>query len=517
MGRFKPVDYNQNLLLNVVLERQVVPGTIEWAIHHLIEDRLDLSAFYVRYKNDYQGRPAYDPRVLLKVVLLSYARGVLTSRKMEQMCRENVVFMALTCGVVPDHSTLASFISSMGDLASALFVEVLLVCEQEGLLAGTHVSIDGTKLSSNASKEWSGKFADLQAKSDKIHKLIDELMAQHQHADAAEDTGDDADARRLAKLRKSAAYIDTFLDSTEKREGSSGNEIQSNVTDNEAAHMSTSHGVLVGYNANAAVDDKHQVIVAAGAYGCGTDHGNLVPMLALTEENLRMVGTVDSLRDMVVTADTSYFSKVNLQACDERQVDAYIPDPHFRKRDPQLRDPDRHRRKTVLKPDKPKPPPTTFSSKDFIHEPDQNRLRCPAGKYLYSNGSGHVQHGRHTHKFKAPLSACAGCKLRSKCLRHPERTKVRQVQLTGDYASVAATKNPTLAQKMREKIDTLAGRATYRRRLGIVEPVFANLSTHKGMGRFTLRGKEKVTIQWLCYCLVHNIGKIARYGQLAAG
>lgn len=307
MARFKPVDYDQNLLLNVTLSQQLVPGSIEWAIHHLIEDgRIELEPFQERYRNDETGRAAYDPRVLLKVILVAYARGVLSSRRMEQLCQENVVFMALTCGATPDHSTIAAFISSMGDLASKLFANVLLICEQEGLLAGTHLSIDGTKLSSNASREWSGRHEDLRKKRDKITRLIDETIEQHRSRDRDEDETA-ADERRLERLRACAERIDAFLRESEPRIGQSGTEIQSNITDPESARMATSHGVIQGYNANAMVDDGHQVIVAAEAFGCGTDHNNLAPMLAQAAANLRNAGAKESLAGTELTADTSYF------------------------------------------------------------------------------------------------------------------------------------------------------------------------------------------------------------------
>ena len=521
MARFKLVDYHQDLLLSVTLAKQLVPGSFEWAVHELIEGgRINLSAFDEHYNNDATGRLAYDPRILLKIVLVSYARGVLSSRKMERLCRENVTFMALTCGSEPDHSTLAAFITRMGDVAQTLFTNILLICEQEGLLAGTHLSIDGTKLSANASKEWSGKHADLAQKRDNIRTIIDDHIKQHQACDQAEE-GDDhlKSEQRLTRLQKSADKIDAFLEQSQPRIGSGGTEIQSNITDPESAKMSTSHGVIQGYNANAVVDDKHQVIVAGEAFGSGTDHATLPSLLEQTEDNLAQAGHSSDIADITITADTSYFSQTNMQACAKHKVDAFIPDPRFRQRDPQLHEAKRFRRPTLLKPDKPtlkQTPnkPTLFKPKDFIHEPEHNRLLCPAGNYLYSSGSGSVHKGRRIHTFQGPKSACQNCKLRHQCLRKPDKTPTRQVRLFGEHVAVADTKKPTLAQRMREKIDTLRGRKTYRKRIAIVEPVFANRCTHKGMRTFTLRTQAKVNAQWLVYCMVHNIGKIARYGGL---
>lgn len=157
MARYKHYDYAQTMLVAVSLADQLQAGTLEHTIHYVVEERLDLSGFDQERSNDETGRPGYDPRVLLKVVLLGYARGMLSSRKLEAACRDNIVFMALTCGQRPDHSTIAEFVSGMGEeRISSLFSQVLLVCEEEGLLGGTHFAIDGYKLSSKAKQNTSG-------------------------------------------------------------------------------------------------------------------------------------------------------------------------------------------------------------------------------------------------------------------------------------------------------------------------------------------------------------------------
>ena len=143
MARYKPYDYSQMVMVPLSLANQLVPGTLEYAIHHVVEERLDLGVFDRRYDNDETGRPAIDPKILVKIVLLGYSRGLTSSRGLERACRENVVFMALACEEKPDHSTIAAFISSMEREIPALFAQVLLVCDAEGLLGGTHFSLDG--------------------------------------------------------------------------------------------------------------------------------------------------------------------------------------------------------------------------------------------------------------------------------------------------------------------------------------------------------------------------------------
>src|SRR5262249_25420341 len=147
--------------------------------------RIDLSIFDKRYNNDNTGCLAYDPKILLKVVLLAYSRGILSSRKIERACRENITFMALACGMAPDHSTIAAFISSMQEEIVSLFRDILLVCEEQGLLGGTHFALDGLKLSSNAAKEWSGTVTDLRQKQAKLEEKVQKLLEEHARADQA--------------------------------------------------------------------------------------------------------------------------------------------------------------------------------------------------------------------------------------------------------------------------------------------------------------------------------------------
>jgi len=189
MAKYKSYDYSQQVLLPVSLEEQLVPGTLEFALHTLVDTRMDMSLFDEKYKNDETGRAAYDPKILLKVVLFAYSRGIVSSRRIERACQENVIFMALACAQKPDHSTIAAFVSSMKDEILPLFRDILLVCEEEGLLGGTVFALDGCKISSNASKQWSGTVADLERKKQKIEKKVKLLLAEQRETDKREGGG----------------------------------------------------------------------------------------------------------------------------------------------------------------------------------------------------------------------------------------------------------------------------------------------------------------------------------------
>ena len=94
MAKYKYYDYSQSALIPVCLEEQIMPGTLEFVIHTLVGHRMDMSVFDDKYQNDDTGRRAYDPKILLKVVLLAYSRGLISSRQIERACFENVTFMA---------------------------------------------------------------------------------------------------------------------------------------------------------------------------------------------------------------------------------------------------------------------------------------------------------------------------------------------------------------------------------------------------------------------------------------
>jgi len=216
MARYKHYDYDQMMMVPVSLEEQLIPGTLEYAIHHVVEERLDLSLFEERYCNDETGRKAIDPKVLIKIVLFGYSRGLILSRSLERACRENITFMALSCGQQPDHSMIAAFVSSLDREIEPLFTKVLLICDEEDLLGGTHFSLDGLKLSSNASKKWSGKFADLRKKQEALERKVKEAVREHRALDKKERGKPATDRKRFSKRlsggKKSSVEV-RFFDS----------------------------------------------------------------------------------------------------------------------------------------------------------------------------------------------------------------------------------------------------------------------------------------------------------------
>jgi transposase len=505
MAKYKHYDYSQGVLIPVSLKDQLIPGTLEFAIHTLVESRMDTSIFDDRYSNDETGRLAYDPKILLKVILLGYARGLISSRKIEGACRENVTFMALCCGQCPDHSTISTFVSSMKDEILPLFRDVLLVCEEENLLGGTVFALDGCKLPSNASRRKSGKFSDLQRKKQNIEKKVERLLKEQEEADKKEDDEDQGGGRpsdrsnrqkQIESLQKQADRIEKFLKKNVPKIGKQGREVKSNITDNDSAMMGGSHGSIQGYNGQALVDSRHQVIVYGEVFGEAQDHHLVPPILDGAKQNMEAIGqSGDYFSGKTFTADSNYHDPTNLKKCDEEKLDAYIPDKRFRKRDPRFQSERRQRGRRKGR----------FTLADFKYNEATDEYVCPNAKALKLQVKKTEADGVFYRRYVADEDACRGCELKARCIRG--RNGKRR------YLNIPVGRVPgNLTEAMAAKIDSEKGKKIYSQRIAIVEPVFANIRTHKGMNRFTLRGKVKVNIQWLMYCMIHNIGKIVNYG-----
>jgi transposase len=498
MAKYKRYDLTQSMLISVFFEEQLIPGTLEFAIHTLVETRMDMSTFDGNYQNDETGRRAYNPKVLLKVVLFAYSRGLISSRRIERACRENVTFMALSGNQRPDHSTIAAFVSSMKDEILPLFRDILLVCEQENLLGGTFFALDGVKLPSNASKRWSGTLSEIGKKKEKIENKVQQLLEEQITADEDSDTDlSDSSSRKkqIEKLQKQADRIEKWLKDNNAKLGSKGKEIKSNVTDNDSAKMVTSHGTIQGYNAQALVDDKHQVIIHGEAFGSGQDYNHLEPMVEGAKGNLENIGQADDyFEGKTFTADSNYHNQSNLKKCQDEQLDAYIPDNKYRKRDRRFKAQTRYHSQKAKK----------FVLEDFQYNEAKDQYICPNGKLLKLKVKKLVQDHNIYRRYMAEASDCKKCSLRQRCF-YRKNAKRR----TLDVPIGAAKTN--LSKAMLKKVDSEKGRKIYPQRFAVIEPIFANIRTQKRMDRFTLRGKIKVNIQWMLYCMVHNIEKIMNY------
>jgi transposase len=506
MARYKDVDSGMKLLA-VDLSRQLLPGTFEHALAHLIDHELDLSHFDAHYHNDERGSAAYPPAMLLKVVLFAYSQGIVSSRAIERACRDHVTFMALSGDSAPHFTTIAGFVSGREKGIAQVFAAVLSICLSQGLIGREMFAIDGVKLPSNAAKSRSGTRAEFQKQLDKLEAAATVMLQRHRDQD---DKPVEADlqtkqAQRLEGLQREAQKLREWLSHHADRKGPSGSIRKSNRTDNESAKMATAKGVLQGYTGVAAVDARHQVIVEAQAHGTGS------------EQEL-LIGVVEGMKDVLgpaslITADAGYHSEQNLKTLEAQGIDALVADNGMRQRDERFATQDRHQQDADPLHDKSpaSDKPTLFTPADFAFDPEQRTCVCPAGKPMQRSGTHRDKRGFIGDRFRAADSTCRSCPLRTNCLRHPEKDAGRQVTF---FRGKAADAPESATARMKRRIDSPEGRRRYGRRFAVVEPVFANLRHNKRLNRFTLRGRRKVDTQWKLYCLVHNIEKLMRYGTI---
>ena len=506
MARYKEYCYEQTKLIPIAFSQQILPGTFEYTLNYLIDNEFDLSPFGQRYHNDETGAPAYDPAILLKIILYAYSRGITSSRQIEQCCEQNIIFMALSADTHPHFTTIADFISLSAEQIIELFCNVLLICEKLGLIGKEMFAVDGCKLGSNASKEWSGTKGELKKKQQKMEQAVRYLVEQHREMDckAEADPVREREQKQIDTLREKVKKLKSWLKENQEKIGKSGKPRKSNLTDNESAKMKSSHGVIQGYDGVATVDSKHQVVVHAEAFGQPQEHELLKPMIEGTRKNFEAIGVQgDIFEKTQLSADAGFHTEQNMKMLFEEEIDGYVADILFRKRDPRFKTAAWH------KPKKKEKSSGHFTPKDFIYDQATQTCICPAGNKLYRNGRNIKIRGFGFVKFRGAKTNCVPCPLRAKCLRHPERTLTRQVVF---FTGRSADKPETYTQKMKRKIDTPQGRSRYSQRLAIVEPVFANICSTLGLRRFSLRGKSKVNTQWKLFCIVHNLLKIHRYG-----
>lgn len=478
-ARFKPVQKGL-MLLPVDLSQQVVAGSFEHALCYLVDRELDLDGLRGRYRNHEQGASAYDPAVLLKIILLAYSRGLI-----EAACRQNVLFMAVSGDSQPHFTTLAGFIAELGDEVAKLFAQVLVVCDRQGLIGREMFAIDGVKLPSHTSKVKSGTRADYQRQVDKMERATEKMLARHREADTAptDERQAQRDTRKLERLQKETKQLKDWLAANpEDRKGPKGGMRQSNLTDNESAKMATGKGVIQGYTGVTAVDEKHQIIVEAQAHGTGSEQELLGPLVKAVKPRMN--------NRTMLTADAGYHSEAGLMALAAEDIDAYIPDTDYRKRDERYAEQARHQAKPdplygkAAKPKKAE----RFKAPRFQLDPEQKTCVCPAGKSLHTTGTRYVtSEGYLSLRFRGAPHDCVPCQLRDHCLQNPDKTEARQV--TFMFGKAPGHENHT--DRMKVKIDRLQGKAMITRRFATVEPVFGNLRNNKRLDRFTLRGRKK--------------------------
>jgi transposase len=471
---FRRFDPDQILLLPPSLDEWLPDGHLARFVAELVGDALDLSAVYAEYTEELRGYPPYDPRLMLRLLIYGYMTGVRSSRAIERKCVDDVAFRWLAADSAPDFRSIARFRRRHLDALADLFLQSLRLAQRLGMVKMGRVALDGTKLQANASRHKAMSHGRLVAKEEQVEAEVAELetvvaglLADAEAVDVADDErfgvdGEDTDLpaeldrreKRLARLQAARAQIEAEAtdkaraqaEATERaRQARTGSgdeatlteagckaaarakptpKAQANFTDPQSRIMKMGTGAYAqAYNAQAVVDDAHQVITAADITDCASDCPSYTPMLDQCAAN---TGT----HPKQALVDAGYCSEANLDAAAARQTD--------------------HGTDTFM---------ATGRLRHHEQVPPAPRGRIPA--------------------------------------------------------------DATAKQRMARKLRTKPGRAAYRRRKAIVEPVFGQITTVQNGRRLLLRGIDGARGEWRLLAACHNLLKVFRRagtaGLAAAG
>jgi len=455
----RPYHQDQMALFPPSVQSLIASDDLCMVINDVVKT-LDLSCLYKKIST--QGNPAYHPAMMLKIYFYAYAKGLFSSRKIAQALKENIAFIFLTAWQKPDFRTISDFRKNNLKELDILFCQIVLLCKQLGMVKLGHIAMDGTKIKANASD------ANTYDR-DRIKKEIKRWLEQAEAIDQQEDalygpdkTGDEIPEeirdpeKRIQKLKE----LKKKLDASDKE--------KINKTDADAVFMKTTNGIKTSYNAQISVDAEHQVIVAADVTNQASDVEQLLPMVQQTEANT-------SEKVQQCSADAGYSSGENLQATEQRKIDAYIPDREYQAQ---------QRGKAV----------DDFHKGSFAYDDDRDCYVCIEGQDLPFS---HLQ----KRKNKDPLRIyrgrnCTACSFFGRCTtnkngrsisRHPYEKELR---------------------KMRQKLDSESGKAIYGQRKYVVEPPFGHIKSIMGFTSFMLRGLEKVKGEFKLVSTAHNLRKI---------
>ncbi len=505
MANYKPDLSGQNCFIAVDFEQQIIPGTFEYALSRIIDKHIDLTVCDSLYQNDNGGAAAYPPSIMLKIILFAYSRGIITSRRIANACEKNITFMALSGDVQPHYTSIARFVAKLSQHIETVFTQVLMICEQQNLIAHHMFAIDGCKITSNASKEWSGKFEELSRKEARMRRASARIIAKHQQQDEMGENDYQADIKQKQKLDAGANKIKRFLAVNKERLGARKNPIKSNITDNDSAKMTTSKGTIQGYNGIAIADDKNQIVLHAKAVGSVGEQQTLQPAVEQLKTQLTKLGKTQPFKGAKFTADSGFHSKDNLAFLSETELDCYIADIEFRSRNPLFMNSETYQKEQAKKRKKRhNHSGRYFTHRDFSANFEQLTCTCPAGKPMWCSNKNMTCGNKAGMNFTGYLKHCRQCPIKNQCMQKPPSKTGRQVFMPHPQQQNA----PDLNQQMKDKIDSPDGRRQYSKRLGCIEPVFGNITANKGMNKLTLRGQTKVNAQWQAFCLVHNIEKL---------
>ena len=325
--------------------QELVPeGHLANLVRDTVRNTLDLSAILDEYQ-EARGFPPFHPAMMTALLLYSYCTGIYSSRRIARACEERIDYMAVTAMQKPDFRTISEFRRRHLASLSALFHQVLEMCRRAGLVKLGHVALDGTKIKANASKHRAMSYGRMKEKEPILAAEVAEWMAKAKAIDGEEDGKFGADKRgdempawvaskskRVEKMRVAMAELEAEARADAKSKAKKANKstqskdvrgakpddkAQKNFTDPESRIMKTADGFVQGYNCQAAVDSKSQIIVAQAVTNEANDKRQLIPMVDMVKTNCGQ-------QAKEISADSGYCSESNLKQLSERNISGYV-------------------------------------------------------------------------------------------------------------------------------------------------------------------------------------------------
>lgn len=457
--RDRPSPADQLMLLPPSVNDFVLPNDPVRVFAEIL-DSMDHGMVISKYSGG--GRPAYDPVMMLKVLIFGYCEGIQSSRHLDRTLGRDVRFMYLSEMSRPDFRTISRFRRDNGDAIRKAFEETVRISQEMGLALLEHVSVDGTKLGANVSGRHTYRMERLEKALESADRRISEILDEAERVDSEEDArlgdkrGDELPSK-LAKAENRKALLEKAKQFCEQT-----GQDKACATDLDSRVMKTTSGNRPAYNAQAVVDKEHQIIVAADVVQDESDNHQLSPMVELTQK-------VTGRKPKVVTVDCGYNSKETLEYAESNTLNVYMP----------VSDPDKNKH-------------------GFEYDRVSDEYTCPCGQKLkYSR-----TRQKETLAYRIYRHSCATCRKRTECCGERSRVKELWRRVDGE-----------LHEKMFKKMRTDEAKEIYRYRKQIVEPVFGNIKENQGLRRLLLRGLNGAKTEYTLSCIAHNIGKIRRFGQ----
>lgn len=472
---FKPYVQDQGVLFPSHLGDLVPQDHLARIVSEVVE-KLDCSKIESEYSD--LGRDAYHPRLLLKLLFYGYATGTRSSRAIAKACREGVVFMWLAAGQTPDFRTISDFRKNHLKAIQDLFVQVVRLCRELGLVKVGHWCIDGTKVKADAGRGSSVSRETIEGELAKLREEIARALQEAETVDQAEDAlhGEDQRGDELPKEMRSKEERAKRLQKALEKLNENPERKMANRTDPDAPMMKRKGGGFEpSFNPQITVDADSQVIVASDVTDAQADNAELLPQVDQATKNV-------GAPPREISADAGYTSGPTLQAMENRQIAAYIP---------QNENPDSH------EPTSSEVGERRFTRADFQYDSNTDTMTCPAGETLeYSQTKTRESAGSYEVRIYK-RNGCEGCPLASRCLKPGSKT--RSVHLSPFEAVQTAAK---------QRLSTPEGKAAYAKRKQTVEPVFGVMKAVMGFRYFLLRGLDAVRGEWDLAAAAFNVRKI---------